>query len=181
MKGLMECHIVVMLCCSFLVEAKSTGAIVQPHSQKAGLSFFRTPIITNKWVSCRTAETHELAKRKANEMNKIRTAFGLDPEAKEGQAFDRDLQERLKAERILEREAQQKAKEKEAKKREKEKSKKEKEQKKLKKKKDKEDKKVAQLKAEVVSTNCKSNRGTHYVSMKVVLAKLDTGANMTFE
>lgn len=103
---------------------------------------------------CRTAETHELAKRKASEMDKIRAAFGLDPEAKEGQAFDRDLQERLKAERILEREAKQKAKEKEAKQQAKEKKKRDKEQKKLAKKKAKEDKKAAKLKAEVGSAAC---------------------------
>ncbi len=82
-------------------------------------------------------------------MNKIRSAFGLDPEAKEGQAFDRDLQERLKAERFAEREAKQKAKEKEDKKRKKEQKKKEKEQKKLAKKKAKADAKAAALKAEV--------------------------------
>jgi len=46
-------------------------------------------------ISCRTAETHELAKRKAGEMDKIRNAFGLEEGVKEGQAFDRDLQVNL--------------------------------------------------------------------------------------
>lgn len=100
---------------------------------------------------CRTAETHELAKRKASEMDKIRAAFGLGDDAKEGQAFDRDLQERLKAERMAEREAKQKAKEKEDKRRKKEQKKKAKQEKKAAKKQAKAEKKAAALKAEVCS------------------------------
>lgn len=73
----------------------------------------------------------------------------MDKDAVEGQAFDRDLQERMKAERIAEREAQQKAKKKEDKRRKKEQKKKEKEEKKLAKKQAKEAAKAAALKAEV--------------------------------
>lgn len=97
----------------------------------------------------RTAETHELAKRKAREMDKIRAAFGLGTDVKEGQAFDRDLQEQLKAQRIAEREAQRLAKEKEARKREKAAKKAKKEREKAEKNKAKEAKK-AQAKAEKV-------------------------------
>lgn len=109
-----------------------------------------TPICQT-YMPCRTAETHELAKRKANEMNKIRAAFGLDENAKEGQAFDRDLQERLKAERQAERETKQKAKAKEEKKRKKDQKKKEKQAKKAAKKAAKEAAKAAVLKAEVIA------------------------------
>ena len=64
-------------------------------------------------------------------MDKIKNAFfGSEHEAKEGEAFDRDLQERLKAERIAAKEAAQKAKEKEAKKKRKEQKKIEKQKKK---------------------------------------------------
>ena len=90
-----------------------------------------------------------MAKRKAGEMEKMRSAFGLDKEVKEGQAFDRDLQERMKAERIAEKEAKQKAKEKEEKKRKKDAKKQEKAAKKLAKKKAKEAEKAAALKEQV--------------------------------
>lgn len=82
-------------------------------------------------------------------MDKIRAAFGLDKEAKEGQAFDRDLQERLKMERMAEREAQKKAKAKEEKRRKKEQKRKEKERKKLAKKEAKSAAKAAALKEKV--------------------------------
>jgi hypothetical protein len=101
---------------------------------------------------CRTAETHELAKRKAGEMDKIRAAFGLEEGVQEGQAFDRDLQERLKAERIAEKETRQLAKLKEEEKRKKDAKKEEKKRKKEEKKKVKEAKKAAALKEKVNSS-----------------------------
>lgn len=82
-------------------------------------------------------------------MDKIRAAFGLDKDAKEGQAFDRDLQERLKTERIAEREAQKKAKAKEEKQRKKLMKKAEKEKAKAAKKEAKQAAKAAALKAQV--------------------------------
>ncbi|KAK3269630.1 hypothetical protein CYMTET_21938 [Cymbomonas tetramitiformis] len=48
-------------------------------------------------------ETHQVALRKEKEMDKIRSAFGIT-ETNEGDAFDRDLQETKKNERIAERE-----------------------------------------------------------------------------
>ena len=50
-------------------------------------------------------------------MDKLRAAFGLSEDVKEGQAFDRELQEQLKQERIAAKEQQQRQKEKEDKKR----------------------------------------------------------------
>lgn len=82
-------------------------------------------------------------------MEKMRSAFGLEKEAKEGQAFDRDLQERLKAERIAEKEAKQEAKQKQEKKRKKEAKKAEKAAKKLATKKAKEAEKAAALMEQV--------------------------------
>ena len=81
-----------------------------------------------------TAETHALARKKAAEMDKIRNAFGLDADAKEGQAFDRDLQEQLKQDRQVAREKERKKKEKEARRRKKDQAKAEKKAKKKEKK-----------------------------------------------
>ena len=59
---------------------------------------------------CRLAsETHEIARRKVEQMDKLRAAFGLGAEAKEGEAFDQELQEQRRQERIAEREAKEKA------------------------------------------------------------------------
>ncbi len=42
---------------------------------------------------CRPAtETHEIAERKMKELEKLRDAWGIDKDAVEGQAFDRELQ-----------------------------------------------------------------------------------------
>ena len=142
---------------------------------------FKVLCTIDKRVLCRTAETHELAKRKASEMDKIRNAFGLDPEAKEGQAFDRDLQERLKAERIAEREAQQKAREKEAKKKEKERKKKEKEQKKLNKKKEKENKKAALLKEKVGYAACRPKLNKEMSQDEICLSGLTLKTYLSFK
>ncbi len=40
------------------------------------------------------SETHEVAQRKVEQMDKLRAAFGIS-EIKEGEAFDRELQVRL--------------------------------------------------------------------------------------
>ncbi len=53
-------------------------------------------------------ETHEVARRKVEQMDKLRAAFGLSAEAKEGEAFDQELQEQKRQERIAEREAKEK-------------------------------------------------------------------------
>ena len=49
-------------------------------------------------------ETHAVAARKAAEMDGLRAAFGLKEAPREGDAFDRELQERKKQERLQERE-----------------------------------------------------------------------------
>lgn len=44
-------------------------------------------------MCCRPAtETHEIAERKMKELEKLRDAWGIDKDAVEGQAFDRELQ-----------------------------------------------------------------------------------------
>lgn len=48
-----------------------------------------------------------MARRKVEQMDKLRSAFGLG-EVKEGEAFDQELQERKRQERIAEREAREK-------------------------------------------------------------------------
>lgn len=58
-------------------------------------------------------ETHAVAERKLVQMDKLRAAFGLEESAKEGEAFDRDLQEQRRLERIAEREQREKEREKE--------------------------------------------------------------------
>ena len=75
--------------------------------------------------------------------------MGIEQDAKEGQAFDRELQEKLKADRVAEREGKRKAQEKEQKKRTKEAKKREKERKKAEKKAAKNAKKEALQKAKV--------------------------------
>ena len=75
--------------------------------------------------------------------------MGIEQDAREGQAFDRELQEKLKADRIAEREGKRKAQEKEQKKRAKEAKKREKERKKTEKKAAKAAKKEAIQKAKV--------------------------------
>ena len=94
-------------------------------------------------------ETHELARRKADEMEKVRDAWGITKEVVEGQAFDRELQEKLKADRIAERQAKEVAKQKEAKKRLKEQKKAEKKRKKEEKRKLKEEQKQQALQKQV--------------------------------
>ena len=49
-------------------------------------------------------ETHAVAARKEAEMDGLRAAFGLKEAPREGDAFDRELQERKKQERLAERE-----------------------------------------------------------------------------
>ena len=51
----------------------------------------------------RPTETHAVAARKEKEMDGLRAAFGLKA-VKEGEAFDRELQERKKQERVEARE-----------------------------------------------------------------------------
>jgi hypothetical protein len=63
-------------------------------------------------------ETHELALRKENQMKNLQNAFGID-DAVEGQAFDRELQEQKRLERIAAREARFKEKERQEKEEEK--------------------------------------------------------------
>lgn len=43
------------------------------------------------------SQTHDLAEAKANELTRMRSAFNLNPSYKEGAAFDREEQERLRA------------------------------------------------------------------------------------
>lgn len=59
-------------------------------------------------------ETHEVAARKEREMSTLKSAFGLK-DVKEGDAFDRELQEQKKQERIAERLRMEKDKEKQKK------------------------------------------------------------------
>lgn len=82
-------------------------------------------------------------------MDKMRNAFGFSEDQKEGQAFDRELQEQLKQERILAEEKAQRDKEKAERKRKKALKKEEKKRKKDEKKKAKEDAKRAVEKAKV--------------------------------
>ena len=55
-------------------------------------------------------ETHASLQRKESELASLRSAFGLADEPVPGQAFDRELQEKLKAERLAQREAAETAK-----------------------------------------------------------------------
>lgn len=48
-------------------------------------------------------ETHQIAARKVEQMGRLRGAFGIG-ETKEGDAFDRELQDRRRQEKIAERE-----------------------------------------------------------------------------
>ena len=55
--------------------------------------------------TCRSKqETHQVAARKLVQMERLRGAFGLRGEHREGEAFDRELQEKRRQERIAERE-----------------------------------------------------------------------------
>lgn len=54
-------------------------------------------------------ETHQLAARKAQQMDKLKNAFGFTEDIKEGDAFNRELQEQKKLDRIAEREAKEAA------------------------------------------------------------------------
>lgn len=92
-------------------------------------------------------------------MDKLRAAFGLSEDVKEGQAFDRELQEQLKQERIAAKEQQQRQKEKEDKKRRKAKKKEEKARKKEERRKAKEAKKQAIAKAKVSVTASLTEQG----------------------
>lgn len=79
-------------------------------------AFFAAPI----WVvfAYRNAdETHAAAKRQLEKMVKLRTVFGLpqNQDSKEGEAFDRELQEKRKQARIEQRELAEKTKVKQAK------------------------------------------------------------------
>ncbi|GFR40245.1 hypothetical protein Agub_g815, partial [Astrephomene gubernaculifera] len=74
-----------------------------------------------------TDETHAMAQRKVEQMSKLKAAFGVKDDIREGDAFNRELQEQLKAQRMAEREAAQKAREEESKRREKEARRREKE------------------------------------------------------
>ncbi|KAK9821762.1 hypothetical protein WJX81_005452 [Elliptochloris bilobata] len=53
-------------------------------------------------------ETHELAERKQQELATLRAAWGLGEEVVEGQAFNRELQEQRRQDKIAEREAVEK-------------------------------------------------------------------------
>lgn len=58
-------------------------------------------------------ETHAVAQRKQDQMERLRGAFGFGAEVKEGEAFDRELQEQRRQERIAEKEREKKRAEKE--------------------------------------------------------------------
>ncbi len=62
-------------------------------------------------------ETHAVAKRQLEKMLKLRTVFGLpkDQDSKEGQAFDRELQEQRKRDKEMEKELREKTRVKQAK------------------------------------------------------------------
>ena len=83
------------------------------------------------FLSRNVDETHAIAQRKVAQMDKLRTVFGFsaDQDKKEGEAFDRELQEKRKRDRLLEIEQREKAKVKKAKEAEKEKKRREKERK----------------------------------------------------
>lgn len=53
------------------------------------------------------SETHQMAVRKAEQMNRLREAFGYGEDIPEGEAFDQELQARRREERAAEREARQ--------------------------------------------------------------------------
>lgn len=57
-------------------------------------------------------ETHAVAQRKQDQMERLRGAFGFGAEVKEGEAFDRELQEQRRLERRAERERVEKEREK---------------------------------------------------------------------
>ncbi|KFM23825.1 Pre-mRNA-splicing factor CWC21 [Auxenochlorella protothecoides] len=65
-------------------------------------------------------ETHQIAARKVEQMGRLRGAFGIG-ETKEGDAFDRELQDRRRQEKIAERENREQERRKAAKRAEKEK------------------------------------------------------------
>jgi len=54
-------------------------------------------------------ETHQIAARKAQQMDKLKNAFGFTEDIKEGDAFNRELQEQKKLDRMAEREAKEAA------------------------------------------------------------------------
>lgn len=98
-------------------------------------------------------ETHALAQRKVAQMDKLRTVFGFsqDQDNKEGEAFDRELQERRKRDRQMEIEQREKAKVKKAREAEKEKKRKEKERKRSLKKAEKDKKKQEKQRQKVTN------------------------------
>mmetsp|Transcript_4466 Transcript_4466/g.16002 ORF Transcript_4466/g.16002 Transcript_4466/m.16002 type:complete len:243 (+) Transcript_4466:119-847(+) len=55
-------------------------------------------------------ETHAIAARKEAEMSQMKAAFGLDSGHSEGRAFDRELQERQRMERLQQREEEERRK-----------------------------------------------------------------------
>lgn len=52
-------------------------------------------------------ETHEVAKRREEKLSKLREAWGLPEDVKEGDAFNKEVQEARKAERLAEKERRQ--------------------------------------------------------------------------
>jgi serine/arginine repetitive matrix protein 2 len=60
-------------------------------------------------------ETHAVAQRKLEQMARLKNAFGFGEEVKEGDAFNRELQEQKRLEKIEEREQEKKRREKEKK------------------------------------------------------------------
>ena len=75
------------------------------HSHTAAL-----PCIPNLYCCRLGQETHELAQRKQEQMERLRGAFGLGTEevAREGDAFNRELQEQKRLDKIAEREKKEK-------------------------------------------------------------------------
>lgn len=55
-------------------------------------------------------ETHQVAARKMAQMDRLRGALGLGEGQREGEAFDRELQERRRQEKIAEREQREREK-----------------------------------------------------------------------
>lgn len=134
----------VMLSCCRLTEAEIDVKVaelriqlrkadeVTPESQQQYVGLSPITLQVAAWVqspsshqyyACRLAdETHAIAKRKLSQMAKLRDVFGFTAEQdnKEGEAFDRELQEQRKRDRLMEQELREKAKVKEARKRAKE-------------------------------------------------------------
>ena len=104
-------------------------------------------------------ETHAMAKRKLAQMAKLRDVFGftIEQDSKEGESFDRELQEQRKRDRLMEKELREKTKVKEARARAKEVRHKQREEKRAIKKADKDRQKEEKAKLKVRNTACESS------------------------